>query len=231
MAWPEIPKILDYRIKDEIGRVISAIHDPVYIGLYNDPRIKAAIESHKSIKIRLGDYLLIYDFIRGETMAVRVIGHSTQTIDENRTSDHLYKLDAPSGYEQFTNKRFDFLRTPHIVHLEPLKLVRFNKNGIETVCSVDFAPSESAAVFEPKDVEIRGIIGLKDKGLRVGVLARENELQTFLHSESLDEYLIPIKISREILERHVSINGSTGSGKTVVIKYLIYELAKQNSLQ
>lgn len=234
IEYPSIPKEIEERLKGETGRIVSAIQDPVYVDLKKLYKIKAIVPPMKSRGLKLDDVVLVYDYLRGELFAANVIGHSTQTIDETKTTDKLYKIEEFSGYDYFTRENYDFLRTPHLFHLEPIIKVGFENGTMITKGSVGFAPSESASIFTPQGDEIKIIYGMKDDGMKIACLANENELRTFTSSELSQkhedyQFAVPIQIPVELMNRHLSINGSTGSGKTVIIKNMISELHKSGA--
>ncbi|OLS19185.1 MAG: hypothetical protein HeimC2_42260 [Candidatus Heimdallarchaeota archaeon LC_2] len=227
--YPPIPQEIRDRLENETGRIVSAIQDPVYVGLDRKFNIKAIVDASKSRVVKLDDVVLIYDYLRGETMAARVIGHSTQTIDENKTTDKLFKLDSVSGFEKFKNKRYDFIRTPHLFHLEPIIKLAYKNGELIAMGSVDFAPSEMASLFPPTGSEVFTIYGMMEKGINVACLGRENELKVFIDQETNEPFALPIMISKDLFNRHVSYNGTTGSGKTVGLKGIIAQLYQYRS--
>ena len=227
--YPAIPEEITERLQEEIGRIVSAIQNPVYVGLNQDFEIKAIVAANNSRNVKLDDVVLIYDYLRGEILAARVIGHSTQTIDENKTTDKLFKLDSASGYDRFKARRYDFIRTPHLFHIEPIIKVEYKGGILVALGSVDFAPSEMAALFPPTGQEVFTIFGMKDEGINIACLGRENELKKFTDQSSNEKFALPIKIPKLLFNRHISYNGTTGSGKTVGLKGLIAQLHQQNA--
>ncbi|MHA2246934.1 MAG: ATP-binding protein [Candidatus Hodarchaeales archaeon] len=227
--YPDIPKEVRARLENETGRIVSAIQDPVYVGLDQKFNIKAIVDANKSRVVKLDDVVLIYDYLRGEIIAARVIGHSTQTIDENKTTDKLFKLDNVSGFEKFINKRYDFIRTPHLFHLEPIIKLAYKKGELIAAGSVDFAPSEMASLFPPTGSEVFTIYGMMEKGINIACLGRENELKVFTDQETGDQFALPIKIPKQLFNRHVSFNGTTGSGKTLGLKGILAQLYQEKS--
>ena len=227
--YPPIPNEILDRLKDEIGSVVSAIQDPVYVSVDKKPNIKAIVDANRSRVMKLNDIVLIYDYLRGETIAARIIEHLTQTLDETKTTDKLFKIGSVSGFEKFINKRYDFIRTPHLFRLEPIIKVAYEEGKLVTIGSVDFAPSEMASLFSPTGAEVYTIYGMTEEGISIACLSHENELKVFIDKETKERFALPIKIPKDLFNRHVSYNGTTGSGKTFGLKGIIAQMYQQKS--
>ena len=234
MNYKEIPKGISERLQNGVGSIVSSIQDSTYVGV-DGTRMRALVLPEDSVYLKLDDIVLVYDYLRGEIFASKIIGHSTHTIDDTKITDKLLTLKEDSGYELHEGGRRDFLRTPHLFTLDPVVKVRLEEEEeleqelkLTVIGAVDFAPSEKATLFLPTMDEMFSIFEMSEEGISIACMGRENELKVFVDKEG-ESHALPIKIPEELFNRHVSFNGTTGSGKTVALKGLIAQLYKRGS--
>ncbi|MFP3210770.1 MAG: ATP-binding protein [Thermocladium sp.] len=108
--------------------------------------------------------------------------------------------------------------TPRLVSLELVMECRDNGETIN--CGPPARPAPiHGMVRKPKNQEITGMLGLPRLGLLIGQLS----LPT---GEVINE---DVRLPLDALKHHVLVVGTTGSGKTMLMKNIAYELSKNTS--
>lgn len=93
-------------------------------------------------------------------------------------------------------------------------------NGKYHIYPSENMPKSGSEVFVPPKNVIMEIMGLEDdskKSFNIGTL----------DVSLMDEDTIPVKINREIIQRHIFIGGTTGGGKSYASRVLAEEIHKQ----
>lgn len=93
-------------------------------------------------------------------------------------------------------------------------------NGEYEIYPPEKIPKSGSEVFVPPRKVIMDVMGLEvdpEKSLNIGSLA----------VSLAEEEEIPVKIKREVIQRHIFIGGTTGSGKSYAARVLAEEIHKQ----
>lgn len=203
---------------DEIGKVYGQRSGEAWV-TYSETQQIIPIAVPAKEKVYIGDVLLIWDFKEGVYVAVKVVGH---TYPELKTEDFSTyakgeEHKVPTAQE-IDNGRYDFLEHPTLYDGDALGVLNTKNKQVEPLT---FAPHSKGTVVRPTFAETRTALGLHEKGIPIGLYMHGNKI--FMQEEESMSVMLPYS---EFI-RHVLLTGTTGVGKTEILKYISYQLAQQ----
>ncbi|MFX1514276.1 MAG: ATP-binding protein [Promethearchaeota archaeon] len=196
-----------WKAEEEIGYVLAAGSEAVRIGDKND-NILALVPVLYRKGLRLGDPLLIFDYMEGELFGAIVTEIAHPDITKDRLETSLFEAFIPTQ-ELLDAGRMEFLEQPSIISLNLFCTI--NRDGEKG--PVDYAPHPRASVFRPNSDLVRKMYGLPD--LDDGIVYGTVMLGRDPHISSDTGKFLPYVMREAILWEHEVILGTTGKGKTV----------------
>ncbi len=103
--------------------------------------------------------------------------------------------------------------------LRPMAAVKLGEGGLGQPVSPNTPPDPGSPVFVPKPDVIQGLIGGGGRGVTIGVLGVMD--QPYIPSEP-----VAVKLPWSVLVKHVLVTGTTGSGKTSLVKNVLYDAVR-----
>ncbi|MFX1253342.1 MAG: ATP-binding protein [Promethearchaeota archaeon] len=204
------PHFPPWSSQDEIGFVLASGSEAVRIGDTNN-KILAMIPVKYRKGIRLGDPLVIFDYLEGELFGSVVSEIANPDLTRDRLEASLFERFVPTQ-ELLMAGRLEFLEQPSIVELTLFcSIDREGNKG-----PVDYTPHPRASVFKPDVSLIQKMFGLPrpGEGISYGVLLLGRKPYM---SENLEGHLryLPYIMKEHLLYEHELVCGTTGKGKTV----------------
>ncbi len=159
--------------------------------------------SQDSVEIPVGSFLVVESDSR--RYLARVIEVTTQDI---------YAISKTPVISVDQELAVDLSPLPRLITLELV---------VECVgdrCSAPMTPVRiHSRVRRPREGEVSKMLGLPEEGIEIGSLSLPTGEE--LKSER-------VRLAEQALRHHILVVGTTGSGKTVFLKNLIYEILKNN---
>lgn len=203
--------------KEEIGKVYGQRSGKEWV-TYGETQEIIPIAVPSKEKVYIGDVLLIWDFREDTYVAVKVVGH---TFPELKTEDfdQYAKGEEPKipTAQQIKDGRYEFLEIPTLYDADAIGVLAPQSNQLQPLT---FAPHSKAPVVRPTFDETRIALGLPEKGIPIGLYMHGNKI--FLQEEKSMMVLLPYSD----FIRHILMAGTTGVGKTEILKHTSYQLAK-----
>ncbi|MHA1917021.1 MAG: ATP-binding protein [Candidatus Ranarchaeia archaeon] len=207
---PQLPNLGPSK---EIGFVIAAgMGDPVKVGDDSD-LITTYIPSKFKKGLRLGDPLIIYDYVEGENFGGIITQISCPNLLMEQLETYLFQQFTPTQ-TLINNKKIDFLEQGILVTIQ--LFCTLGKNGNKG--PVDYCPHPRASVFKPSIDQVLNMFGLPDieEGISYGpILLGRKPFQGETQGDRGKKKYIPYVMRKELLYEHEMIIGTTGKGKSV----------------
>ncbi|MBD3187266.1 AAA domain-containing protein [Candidatus Bathyarchaeota archaeon] len=102
-----------------------------------------------------------------------------------------------------------------------IRLLSKHESNLAIRKNIDTLISEDSFVFTATPREIEIIYGIPKKGLKLGVCSYNGDM-----IQTQEDFLY-YKLDPDLLKTHMYIGGLTGQGKTILLKNIIYQLAKR----
>ncbi len=215
--------------KNVIGSVISSVEFPIIVSIKKDKSlIPIRVEVKNAKSLELFSYLLIYDYSRNKILAVQLKEHQIRDMDKSDFQSMLMgeSFDAIAMIEKNV---LAFSKHPHLFIGTPVGTFSYKADEdvdmIEIIREggVRFAPITNSPCYIPNLEDMFKILGVPREGLFFGIYTVGHQL-----FDQNNQY-VPIYLSENLLRRHISINGKTGTGKTELFKTIIIQLVKEKS--
>ncbi len=208
LGLPQSPiAVPPWKAEEEIGYVLATGSAAVRIGDRKDSILALVPVIHRK-GLRLGDPLLIFDYMEGELFGAIVTEIAHPDITKDRLETSLFEAFIPTQ-ELLEAGRMEFLEQPSIISL--CLFCTINQDGEKG--PVDYAPHPRASVFRPDSNLVRKMYGLPD--LEEGIVYGAVMLGRDPHISSDDGKFLPYVMRETLLWEHEVILGTTGKGKTV----------------
>ncbi|MFX0090844.1 MAG: ATP-binding protein [Candidatus Hodarchaeota archaeon] len=209
---PEIifPHYPPWNSKDEIGYVLASGSEAVRIGDSNN-KVLAMIPVKYRKGIRLGDPLVIFDYLEGELFGAVVTEIANPDLTRDRLEASLFERFIPTQ-DLLMAGRLEFLEQPSIIELS--LFCSIDKEGNKG--PVDYTPHPRASLFKPDVTLIQKMFGLPrpEEGVSYGTLLLGRKPYISQDIEGNFRYL-PYIMKEHLLYEHELVCGTTGKGKTV----------------
>lgn len=103
-----------------------------------------------------------------------------------------------------------------------IRLLFIHDNTLSTQSNIRRMISSESIVFKANTEEIIKVYGIPDKGLTIGICSANGDI---LQTGAGPLYY---NLDSDLLKTHVCIGGLTGQGKTILLKNIIFDLAKKD---
>ncbi|MHA1839502.1 MAG: ATP-binding protein [Candidatus Ranarchaeia archaeon] len=219
LTFQKIPKITNQILprmpawgpEHEIGYVVAAgARDAVRIG-ENDDIVTILVPSKFKRGLRLGDPLLIHDYVEGESFGGVIAEIVCPNMAAEQLETCLFEHFIPTQ-ELIQNYRLEFLEQGILVMLQLFCTLTPDGNK----GPVDYCPHPRSSVFRPSTDYILRMFDLPplSEGVAYGPLMLGRKPFARDHPDGRTEYL-PYVMRTNLLFEHEMIVGTTGKGKTV----------------
>lgn len=200
--------------KEEIGHVYGERERKDWPKYSEDQNI-LAIASREPLYI--GDIVLIWDYKEGKYVVAKVVGHVSPELDIESYSTYA----KGSQYKEKTTELIkkghtEFLERPSLYDVDAFGVLDKGSNRVQPLT---FAPHPRASVVSPTFEEVCLSLNLPEKGVPLGVYMTGNMI--YLHFNKA----ITLSLPYGALIRHILIAGTTGVGKTEILKHIAVSLA------
>ncbi len=206
------PQLPQWGAEKEIGYVIAAgAHEAVKIGADADI-VTTLIPSKFKKGLRLGDPLIVYDYVEGECFGGIITEIACPNMLTEQLETYLFERFVPTQ-TLIQHNRFDFLEQGVLVTIQ--LFCTLGKN--DTKGPVDYCPHPRASVFQPSSSQVSQMFGLPqiDEGIAYGpVMLGRKPFKTEGGTNKEKKYL-PYVMRQHLLYEHEMIVGTTGKGKSV----------------
>lgn len=182
------------RARGTIIGMVSRVYPAEYGEEEREVKIEVSFDTYLSSKILIGSYLGISLPISRTLMLSRVKAVARQDILSISKVPSLFPQENPSG-----------IVTPLIITVE---LLSEEVNGEVVPPSSPIDPQ--SPVFLPSLDFIKEMLGIPEEGVRIGKVM-----------EGYREIEVDVKLSKEALKHHVLVVGTTGAGKTNLLKVIM----------
>ncbi|MUM63698.1 DUF853 family protein [Acidianus infernus] len=182
------------RARGTIIGMVSRVYPAEYGEEEREVKIEVSFDTYLRSKILIGSYLGISLPISRTLMLSRVKAVARQDILSISKVPSLFPQENPSG-----------IVTPLIITVE---LLSEEVNGEVVPPSSPIDPQ--SPVFLPSLDFIKEMLGIPEEGVRIGKVM-----------EGYREIEVDVKLSKEALKHHVLVVGTTGAGKTNLLKVIM----------
>lgn len=183
-----------------------------------------SVPAEKAGKLLVGDLVVIYDFYRSMWLGGRVNGMDNRKVGTTDRDRMLYdKQEVPLLDRLIKGHTYSALGS-QLFQVEPLAAF---KEGRRTI--PNFIPSAASVLLMPtlentwSEPTINDILDLPSSGIMLGVVSQNERL--YVKDGTYMRYLFSFET---LTNKHIVILGSTGSGKTICLKQLAWEIAEAN---
>ncbi|WP_238527203.1 ATP-binding protein [Saccharolobus islandicus] len=182
------------RAKGKIIGMVSRVYPAEYGEDEREVKIEVSFDTYLSSRILIGSYLGISLPVSRTLMLSRIKAVTRQDILSISKVPSLFPQENVSG-----------LMTPLVITVE---LLSEEVEGEVVPPSSPIDPQ--SPVFLPSLDFIKGMLGIPEEGVRIGKVV-----------EGYREIEVDVKLSKEALKHHVLVVGTTGAGKTNLLKVIM----------
>jgi len=218
------------RLSDgEVGKPYSDEENPLSIS-DEDAEITMRVPAGHATKLRVGDITLIYDFQKSDKnvwIGGRVQEISTPRVGAGDRTKSLYRESSPSMAELHADNQPTGETDPQLFTIEPICMFEEGSRKPNTVC-----PSNASSLLLPKLEEtqweeppLQEILGLPKSGLQIGYYSQNQIPYQDPDSLRYQPYYLDLD---SMMNKHMLMLGTSGTGKTVFLKLLAWQLAKDD---